>query len=469
VVRSGTSKAIAYVAIVVIVAMLAAMGGLTFRQIVSVAVLAIFIGGSLFYWQFRNAFALMGVALLFFLGVMDIEHFIEYSQLDVIMFIVGMMIVIGVLEERGFFDWLIARMLRPVVHRPVTLVVVLLLLSFLMAALVDEVTSILFMMTITFRILEVMGVEPLPFIIFIVFATNVGSSATVVGNPIGVMIAFNAGFTFMDFIRWSTLEAILSVFIVSGIAVLVLNPYIRQMQRRIDNGEIDVTRLLEVEWKPELRGSLALFIGVLAGLIAHHQLEKLLHLPHNSLLLAVPLIGAGIGLFMERHRAREIVERRVDWWTLLYFLLLFASVGTLKYTGVTDVIAKTIYNISQGDLVLAMLLVGLVAGFLTALMDNILAVATLIPIMFSLAEHMNIFLLWWILLKAGTYWGNATIIGSTANIIAAGYVEKKLKRGFSMWGWIKIGVPISAITFAIAFAWLYAQINIAPTWIPPTH
>lgn len=468
-VRSETSKAIAYIAIVVIVAMLAAMGGLTFRQIVSVAVLAIFIGGSLFYWQFRNAFALMGVALLFFLGVMDIEHFIEYSQLDVVMFIVGMMIVIGVLEERGFFDWLIARMLRPVVHRPVTLVVVLLLLSFLMAALVDEVTSILFMMTITFRILEVMGVEPLPFIIFIVFATNVGSSATVVGNPIGVMIAFNAGFTFMDFIRWSTVEAILSVFVVSGIAVLVLSPYIRQMQRRIDNGEIDVTRLLEVEWRPELRGSLALFMGVLAGLIAHHQLEKLLHLPHNSLLLAVPLIGAGIGLFMERHRAREIVERRVDWWTLLYFLLLFASVGTLKYTGVTDVIAKTIYNISQGDLVLAMLLVGLVAGFLTALMDNILAVATLIPIMFSLAEHMNIFLLWWILLKAGTYWGNATIIGSTANIIAAGYVEKKLKRGFSMWGWIKIGVPISAITFAIAFTWLYAQINIAPTWIPPTH
>jgi len=467
--RSETVKAMAYVIIIAIVALLAVMSGLTFKQIVSVVTLAIFIGGSLFYWQFRNAFALMGVALLFLLGVMDIEHFIEHSQLDVVMFIIATMIVIGILEERGFFDWLIARMLRPTIHSPALLVVILLLLSFLMSALVGEVTSILFMMAITFKILEVMGVDALPFIIFIVFATNIGSSATVVGNPICVMIAFDAGFSFMDFIRWSTVEALLSVFITSGIAVLVLNPYIRQMQRKIDSGEIDVTKLLEVEWRPELRGSLALFIGVLAGLVVHRQLEELLHLPHNSLLLAIPLAGAGIGLFMERHKAREIVERRVDWWTLLYFLLLFASVGTLKYTGVTDVIAKAIYDVSRGDLVLAMLLVGLVAGFLTALMDNVLAVATLIPIMYSLAEHMNVFLLWWMLLKAGTYWGNATIIGSTANIIAAGYVEKKLKRGFSMWGWIKIGVPISAITFIMAFAWLYIQIDLAPTWIPPIH
>ncbi|HIQ55133.1 MAG TPA: hypothetical protein EYH59_00420 [Pyrodictium sp.] len=467
--KSETIKAIAYVTIIAIVAALAVASKLTFRQIVSVVTLAIFIGGSLFYWQFRNAFALVGVALLFFLGVMDVKHFIEFSQLDVVIFIVGTMIIIGVLEEREFFDWLIARMLRPVIHSPTALIVVLLLLSFLMSALVGEVTSILFMMAITFKILEVIGVDPLPFIIFIVFATNIGSSATVVGNPIGVMIAFDAGFSFMDFIRWSTVEAIVSVFITSGIAALILSPYIRQIQKKINSGEIDIARLFEVKWRPELRGAFALFIGVLAGLIVHHQLEILLNLPHNSLLLAVPLIGAGIGLFMERHKAREIVEKRIDWWTLLYFLLLFASVGTLEYTGVTDVIAEAIYGLSQGDLVLAMLLVGLVAGFLTALMDNVLAVATLMPILHSLAEHMNVFLLWWVLLKAGTYWGNATVIGSTANIVAAGYVEKKLKRGFSMWGWMKIGIPVSAITYIVAFLWLYAQMGIAPTWVPPTH
>ena len=464
-----TIKAIAYIITIAIVALLAMASGLTFKQIVSVVTLAIFIGGSLFFWQFRNAFALLGVALLFFLGVMDVEHFIEFSQLDVVIFIIATMIVIGVLEERGFFDWLISRMLRPVIHSPVALIVVLLLLSFLMSALVGEVTSILFMLAITFKILEVVRVDPLPFILFIVFATNIGSSATVVGNPIGVMIAFDAGFSFMDFIRWSTIEAILSVFITCGIAVLLLSPYIRQMQRRISDGEIDIAKLFEVEWRPELRGAFALFIGVLAGLIVHHQLEVLLHLPHNSLLLAVPLVGAGIGLFMERHKAREIVEKRVDWWTLLYFLLLFASVGTLEYTGVTDVIAEAIYDISKGDLVLAMLLVSLVAGFLTALMDNVLAVATLMPILHSLAEHMNVFLLWWVLLKAGTYWGNATVIGSTANIVAAGYVEKKLKRGFSMWGWMKIGIPVSAITYAAAFLWLYAQMDIAPIWMPPSH
>lgn len=461
-------KLAGYFSIVAGLATIATLGGLSLQQIISVTVLGMFIAGSLFYWEFRNAFAFAGVTLLFFLRVIDLEHFIKFAQLDVITFLIGMMTVIGVLEERGFFDWLIARLLRPALHRPVMLTTLLLFLAFLMAALVDEVTSILFMMAITFRVLEFMGIDPLPFIMFLVFTTNLGSSATVVGNPIGVMIAFNAGFSFMDFLRWSTPESIISTLTTCGIAILVLGLYIRKMREKIERGEVDVKKLIEVRWRPELGSALALFLGVLAGLVAHHEIEELLHLPKNSLLLAVPLAGAAVGLFMERRKARDIIEKRVDWWTLLYFLLLFASVGTLKYTGVTDVIANSIHNLSQGNFLVAMSLLCAVAGFLTAFMDNVLAVATLMPIVSSLAEHMNVFMLWWALLKAGTYWGNATVIGSTANIVAAGYVEKKLKRGFSMWGWIKIGVPVSAVTFAIAFLWLYVQMSIAPVWRPLT-
>ncbi|NPA04990.1 MAG: hypothetical protein GXO09_02700 [Crenarchaeota archaeon] len=463
-------KAIAYILVVAVVALAAVMGGLTFKQVVAVTVLAIFIAGSLFYWTFRNAFALFGVSLLLILHTIDIEHLVMHSQLDVILFIVGMMIIIGALEKRGFFDWLISSMLKPVIDKPVALIAILLFLGYVMAALVDEVTSILFTMSIMLRILEAYDVDPIPFIVFLVFTTNIGSSATVVGNPIGVLIAFNAGFSFLDFIRWSTPASLLAVASIIGIALLVLKGYIEKMRAKIERGEVaEVRKLVEVKWGPHLKAPLALFIAVLAGLIMHHDLEKVLGLPHNALLLGVPLLGAAAALFMEHRHARDIVEHHVDWWTLLYFILLFGSVGTLAYTGVTKVIASAVYKISASNEVIAMLLMSGVAGFLTAFMDNVLAVATLIPVVKALGAYMNVFMLWWVLLMAGTYWGNATVIGSTANIVAAGYLEKKYKRTFSMTGWMKIGVPICIISYAIAFLWLYAQLGIAPHWVPPTH
>jgi Na+/H+ antiporter NhaD/arsenite permease-like protein len=461
-------KAAAYVATVASVSILAVLAGFTREQVLSVTVLAMFIAGSLFYWPFRNAFALLGISLLFFLRVLDVEHFIEFAHLDVVVFIIGMMIIIGALEEREFFDWLIARLVKPFMNRPKLLVIVILMLGFLMAALVDEVTSILFMMTIVIRITQLFDVNPIPFILFLVFTTNIGSSATVVGNPIGVLIAFNAAFTFTDFLRWSAPEAVASALLTSIIGVMFLSAYISKIELKIKSEEErrKLEEMLSVEWSRRHRNSLILFLGVLVGLVLHHQLERILGLPRNSLLLGVPLLGAAVSLFVERSRAREIVERRVDWWTLLYFILLFASVGTMKFTGVTEIIAMWIYELSKGSILLAMALIGAVAGLLTAFMDNVLAVATMIPIVEALADKLNVFMVWWTLLKAGTYWGNATVIGSTANIVAAGFVERRYRRGFSMKEWVKIGVPVSLITYLIAFAWLYAQHGMAPVWTP---
>jgi Na+/H+ antiporter NhaD/arsenite permease-like protein len=165
-----------------------------------------FIAGSLFYWPFRNAFAIAGVSLFLMFNVLDIEHLIEFAQLDLILFLVGMMTVVGYLEEKGFFDWLVHVLTKPFYDRPTALIGVILMLSSLMAALVDEVTSILFMMTIMLKCLDAYGVREdkvFPFIMFLVFTTNIGSSMLPVGNPIGVMLAFRAGLTFMDFARWT--------------------------------------------------------------------------------------------------------------------------------------------------------------------------------------------------------------------------------------------------------------------------
>ncbi len=456
-------KPILLIGVLALMAAVSRSLGLNEAQTTSVVALTLFIAGSFFYWSFRVAFALSGVSLLLFLHVTDLEHIIKYSSIDVVMFIIGMMIIVGFLEERGFFDWLTARVLAPYLDRPAILIALIWFMGFLMASLVDEVTSILFMLAIVMRISRYYDINPLPLSLFLVFTTNIGSSATVVGNPIGVLIAFRAGLTFMDFIRWSFPIALVSVATITAMGLVYFRATRERMAKHheMKKGEKSVFEEMAV-FRKDLIVPTILFLVVIAGLALHHELERSFGLPKNSLLLAVSLAGAGAALFIEHDKAIDIVEKRVDWWTLLYFLLLFSSVGTLEYTGVVDLIGKAILRFSGGSVFMLMMLVGAVAGSITAVMDNVLAVAIVIPIVQDLATHLNVFPVWWILLIAGTYWGNATVIGSTANIVMAGYMEKARKRGekvgeISMKYWVKIGVPISLITYLVAFALLYAQ------------
>ncbi len=422
-------------------------------QKISLLIFISFIAGSLFYWHFRNAFALAGIALLLGFRILDVEHLIAFANLDIVLFLIGMMIVVGFLEEKKFFDWLITVTLKPFSHRPSLLLGTLLLLGTIMAALVDEVTSILFMSAIMLRVLRGYGFEGekvLPFIMFLVFTTNIGSSALPVGNPIGVLIAFKAGFTIEDFIDWVLPPAIISSLLTTLIGVLYLrrSAGFGKIACAIDIGKFKLNRDLKI--------SMGVFIAVIAGLIIHFKIEEILGLEKNVMLLGVPLMMAGVVLLISGEHARDLVEK-VDWWTLLYFILLFASVGTLKYTSVTGEIAHLI-SMLAGDLFSTMLLIGIVVSVLTALMDNVLAVATIVPVVQALGSNLNLDPVWWIMLVGGTYCGNATIIGSTANIVAAGLVEKKKLGHFSMLGWMKIGVVISILTFFLAFALIYIRL-----------
>lgn len=449
----------AYLAVVILSFVCCLLLGLDLQQVISITVFASFIAGSLFFWSFRNAFALAGVALLLLLGVLDIEHLVEFANLDIVLFLAGMMIVVGYLEEKGFFDWILELLVRPFRDKPTAIIMTLLIMGTLMAALVDEVTSILFMMAIMLRVLKAYGIEgrdALPFILFLVFTTNIGSSALPVGNPIGVMIAFRAGLTIAEFLRWVAPLAMLNSVLVALLGALYLKRRFSLSSR--GKASFECGRPLKSMIAP-----LLVFISVLCGLVLHHGIEEILELPKNTMLLATPLIGAGAVMLIHRRGARELVEKKVDWWTLLYFVLLFSSVGTLKYTGVTDLIAEGIMRMAGEDALLITLLVGGVTSILTAFMDNVLAVATLIPVVHLLAASgVHAYPIWWIMLIGGTYCGNATVIGSTANIVAAGYVEMRGYGRFSMLEWVKFGAPISILTFFLSFALLYLQTPLMP-------
>ncbi len=449
-------KVLSFIGLLAAVLVACRAAQLTAPQTLSVGIFASFILGTLFYWSFRLAFAFVGMMLLLTCQVIDIPHLIEFANLDIILFLVGMMLVIGFLEERRFFEVVTERLLAAIGKRTHLLLAAMMAFAMLAAALVDEVTSILFMTTLTLHITKRFKLDPFPFLMMIVMATNVGSSATVVGNPIGVLIALRAGLTFTDFLRWATPISLAVLGLMIGLCFVVFRRPIAELAEKLTHSHGQAIEVEHVS-KQSFRLATILFLVTIAGLVSHHALESAFHLQKNTLLLAVPFLMGGVALFLEGEKARALFEKRVDWWTLAFFILLFASVGTLRYVGVTDRIAEGLKAAAGQNPVLLLALVMLIAGTLTAILDNVLVVAAFIPIIADLAAAgLNVQPLWWGLLFAGTLGGNATMVGSTANVVAMGMLEREGET-VRFGRWLGPGLAITLPTLALAFLLLVLQ------------
>lgn len=455
-------NAVAIVVLTLITAVACTLLGLNNAQIISTTIFGFTVYATLLFWEIRVPFAFLGVVCLLGFGVLDIPHLIEFASFDIILFLIGMMMVAGFLEERRFFEYLLNRIIKIVGPRAERLIIVLMIMAALFAALVDEVTSILFMTATVLHIIDRYKLDPIPFIIMIVFATNIGSSATVVGNPIGVMIALKGGLTFIDFIRWATPISVLALLATILLSTKFFSGQIKELDERMkSSGARGIGRFRLP--KKSLRISWALFLGTIVFLVLHQQIEELLHLEKNAMLIGVALAAAAVALFIDRENARELLERRVDWWTLIFFALLFAKVGTLKYVGTTDLIAGALFSVSGGSDVNLLIIFTWVTAVLSGFMDNILAVATFVPVVHDLGLiGMFDFPLWWGMLFAGTFFGNLTMIGSTANIVALGMLERGGRKTVTFSQWIKVGAPIAIITLALAMLLLYLQLPLMP-------
>jgi len=439
--------------------------GLTLEQTLSATIFMGIILGALFFWKFRLAFALIGMTALLACGLIDIPHIIEFAGLDIILFLIGMMILVGFLEERHFFELLVERIVSVVGSSGKRLTAALMVMSAVFAALVDEVTSILFMTSTVLHLTSKRKLNPLPFVMMIVFATNIGSSATVVGNPVGVMVALRGGLTFADFLRWATPVATIALCAAIPVSLKLFSKDVNKLDEelhKVVTEEEKEERSASVERKQQTICWI-MFVGTILLLVAHSSIESLLGLQKNAMLLGTSLGAAGIALLIDFERARELVEKRVEWWTLSFFILLFASVGTLRLVGVTGVLASLLHVLAGRNETTLMIVFMWGVGLLSAFMDNVLAVATFIPIVQDLQTiGVSTFSIWWGMLFAGTFFGNLTMIGSTANIVAIGMLERR-KAGFlSLADWIKPGAIVSIVTLVIATVMLYLQIPLMP-------
>ncbi|TAM35261.1 hypothetical protein EPN54_06260, partial [bacterium] len=316
--------------------------GMNTQQALSIGIFSASILGTLFFWDFRLSFAFIGTSILLMTKTIDLEHVIEFSSLEVILFLVGMMVIIGLLKDCGVFAWIVSLILRIPRLTGRKFAFFIAAISFILACAVSEVISIIFIVAAILEICDYFEADPVPFIILSVLTTNIGSAATVLGNPIGILIASKSGLTFEDFIVKAFPLAVACLLVTIFILLFWYRKQVKfldQQMERLGANEI-LLRLISVPPEKELKISLGIFGFMLVFISLHHRMEIAWGLPANTVLLVVPLITSGLVMVWKHRKARKFIEKDVEWWTLLFFLLLFVQAGTLKYTGATVFIAK---------------------------------------------------------------------------------------------------------------------------------
>ena len=426
------------------------------RQIESLTVFGALIFGILLFDEHRLAISLAGVAGLLAMGLVSVDQFVASAGLDVVLFLLGTFLVAGYLEQSLFFEHLVSQIVRMVGPRPAVLLGALMLAAMVASAIVGEVAAILFVGGAMLHIAGRCRLNATPFLMMLVFATNTGSAASAFG-PVGVTIALKSHLTVMDFFRRATPISIVVLGLVFAICRWWFARDWKTFAEAVDREHASLS-------VPDPGGAKSsgigwtLVAGMTALLVFHAQIESALGLPENVMLLAAALGAGAAALLLAGKRSKELIEQRVDWATLAFFLMLFSAVGALEATGVTGVIARGLIQITGGRGAMMVLAVGWATGILSALLANMLAVAAFLPIVAELKTHAVCpSSVYWLMLFGATFMGNMTSIGSTCNIIACGMSAKRGHGTIAFVQWLKIGLIISLASMLAATLLLALQ------------
>jgi Na+/H+ antiporter NhaD/arsenite permease-like protein len=400
----------------------------------------------------RVGAALGGAALMLAIGATDDQSafFSEHSGVDwnVIFLLMGMMMIVGVLRKTGMFEYLAIWAAKRARARPFRVMVMLVVITALASALLDNVTTVLLIAPVTLLVCERLALLAAPFLIAEVFASNIGGIATLVGDPPNIIIASRAGLTFNDFlVHLAPLSAVLVVVLVVLCRFLFAKSFV------YDEGRAE--EVMALEEKEAIKDPLLLVQGlvVLALVVAGFVLHPVLHYAPS----VVALLGAGLLIAVSTAETGEVLSE-VEWPTLAFFAGLFIMIGGLIETGVIGEVSRYLADaIGDNELGGSMLLLG-ASAVLSGIVDNIPYVATMAPITADLVHNMGgdpDHVMWWALAIGADLGGNATAIGASANVVVLGIAERN-RQPISFWQFTRYGLVVTVVTVALSagYVWL---------------
>lgn len=412
----------------------------------------------------RAVVALAGAALMILLGVFDQEEAVEAIDFNTLALLIGMMIIVNVLKRTGIFRYVGWRTAIMVTGNPWRLLLSFCLITAVASAFLDNVTTILLMVPVTIAICDDLRLDSRPFLIAQVIASNVGGTATLIGDPPNILIGSATGLTFVDFlVHLAPVVLVMLPLTFAGFWLL----YGRTSQLGTPTASARAV-LARADAREHITNeSLLKRSGIVLALtIVGFVLHSVLHLEAGT----VAMTGAVVLLLVSRVDVHDILAE-VEWTTIFFFVGLFVLVGGLEATGLLDKIATRVTSLTGGDVTLTVLLILWFAAVASAIVDNIPAVATMIPLTFSisrllfpelaalgdveLATSPEVMPLWWALALGACLGGNGTLVGASANIVAAGIAERR-NEPITFWSFTRVGLPFTLLTLVIAslYVWL---------------
>jgi len=398
-----------------------------------------------FEWVHRTKAALVGAGLVVVVGIVDLDRAIEAVDWSTLGLLTGMMILVGLTERTGVFTYLALRTAQLSKGRPLRLVFLLAGVTGLTSAFLDNLTSILLVVPITLLLADVLRISAIPLVLVEVIASNIGGTATLVGDPPNIMIGTAVPeLTFNDFIVNLAPVSIVTLLLVSGLLYLVFRRQLVVSPDRVAELE-RLDPAADVRGSPYVKRSLAVLVGTIVAFF--------LHAPLHLEPAVVALGGATILLLVAADNVEEALER-VEWSTIFFFLGLFVMVGALEERGVIEAVADRLSEATSSDVGQGMaILWGAAAG--SALVDNIPFTAAMIPVVEQLQAGNEEFEdgLWWALALGACFGGNATLIAAAANVAAAGVVERSGQR-ISFGRFLAVGLPMTLVSLLVATVYL---------------
>lgn len=390
----------------------------------------------------KTVIALFGASLFLVLKVIGEEEAFRVIDWNVIFLLISMMIIVGITRKTGLFQYVAIKAAKLAKGEPVVILIFLIMITAVFSAFLDNVTTVLIIVPVTILIAVELNVSPIPFVISMAVASNIGGTATLIGDPPNIMIGSSAGLDFMQFLVTLGPPVLISLFLYISILYFHYRKKMRvSTERKARIMEFDEKKALEN--KPLLIKSLSVLSFVIAGFLLHGFLKL-----EAS---AIAMFGAAVLMLIAGINDVDELFRDIEWGTIFFFVGLFILVGGLVETGAIKLAAEYVLGLTKGNITTTSVLLIWVSGLFSALVDNIPYVATMIPLVKDIGLSLGneaITPLWWSLAMGACLGGNGTLVGASANVVSAGISEKSGYK-ITFLTFTKFGFGFMVLTLAV--------------------
>ena len=414
------------------------------EAVISVIVFLLVMAAIISEKMHRAVAAMAGAVILLLFHVLSVDEATTYVDINTIGVLVGMMLFVAVVKNSGLFEYVAIKAAKLTKGRPMAILVVFAIITAVLSAFLDNVTTVLLIGPMTIAITQMLEVNPIPYLLSQIMASNIGGTATLIGDPPNIMIGSAAGLSFMDFVV-NTGSVIV---IILAVTVLIYYFMYRGQISVIEENMHKVMELDEnrsIKDKPLLIKSVIMTVVVVIGFVFHSQLQV------ES--ATVALFAAGFMLVFGKQDAEEIILG-VEWSTILFFIGLFVVVGSMQKSGVITSLAELMMEFIGNNEALGIVIILWVSAIISSFLDNIPFVATLIPLILTMESGgVDVTPLWWALSLGACLGGNGTLVGASANVVLAG-VSAKNGYPITFMQYTKTGFPLMLISILISTVYL---------------